>query len=307
MIELKNVSVWFKKGLFGKIQALNNLNLKIEKGSIFGLLGPNGAGKSTAMYCMLGLIRPDYGTVSIMGESVYFGAEIFKKIGYLPEEAHYHLYLTVEEAIRYYADLYNIEISLKKQYELMERFGLLEFKNLKLTHCSKGMKQKVGIIQVLINEKAEILFLDEPTRGLDPITTKELRDCLLERNRYGVTIVLNSHVLSEVEMICNKVAILDKGKVIIQDDLRNLLEHKEDVYLVEFQKTESIPDYVVIKEKTLDTIKGEVSLKHIKQFLFFIFENQIKLYQCELKRFSLEEKFYNIIKMENSHEKTNIG
>lgn len=304
MIEAKNVSVFYKKGLFKKIHALDNFSLNIERGSIFGLLGSNGAGKSTAMYCFLGLIQPDKGSINVMGEPIYPGSPLFKKIGYLPEEPFYHLYLTVEEAVRYYAELYGLEIPKKKQDEMIEKFGLWNFRKLKLSHCSKGMKQKVGIIQTLINEEAQFLFMDEPTRGLDPIATKLLRDCLLERKRKGTTIVLNSHILSEVEMICDRIAILDKGKIILEGDLKQLLAAEKENFVVEFQPVENLPEYILVEEKTKNSIKGLVSIENITEFISFISQNKLRLYECSLKKKSLEEEYFNIFKTGDLNEKT---
>ena len=195
MIVAENVHVRFRRGLRRRqIQALNGLNLEVREGDFFALVGQNGAGKSTAMYCFLGLMKPTSGKVQVMGKTPGLGSPLYEGVAYLPEEPHYHLYLTVEEATRYYASLYGKRIPDKTINEALERLGLAQFKSLRLAKCSKGMKQKVGIAQCLIHE-TRLLFLDEPTRGLDPLVIREFRESLLEIHQRGATIVMNSHVL----------------------------------------------------------------------------------------------------------------
>lgn len=298
MIKAENVSVFFKKGLFKeKIKALNDFSLSVEEGDIFGLLGPNGAGKSTAMYCFLGLIQPDSGDISVFGKKPLPGSEMFKEIAYLPEEPHYHLYLTVEEAVSYYAGLYEKGISRQKVNEAIERVGLTEFKDLRLSKCSKGMKQKVGIAQCLVNTP-RILFLDEPTRGLDPIMVKEFRNILIDMNKSGATIVLNSHILSEIEMICNRAAIINKGKVIAQDELNRLRSLDLETYEVEFDTVDNLPEYINVKIKTPSTIKAEIPVYKLNEFIQFADASKLKVYGCSLKKITLEDAFFNILKGE---------
>jgi ABC-2 type transport system ATP-binding protein len=299
MIEAENVSVLFKRGLFKpNLKALDGFSLKIREGDFFALVGPNGAGKSTAMYCLLGLIQPDSGKISIGGTTPTLGSEMFKEIAYLPEEPHYHLYLTVEEAVGYYASLYGRGITKNEVNEAIERVGLAEYKDLRLSKCSKGMKQKAGIAQCLVNSP-KILFLDEPTRGLDPVAVKEFRDILLDMNKGGSTIVLNSHHLSEVEMICNRVAIMNRGKVIAEDDLTRLRNIDFDTYLVEFEITERLPDYVDIKMKSPNTIKGQIPAEKLSQFIRFAEESNLKVYECLLKKATLEDTFLTILEGED--------
>ncbi|HAM52200.1 MAG TPA: hypothetical protein DCP92_16470 [Nitrospiraceae bacterium] len=298
MIKAENVCLSFRRGFFKeKLKALDDLSLSVHEGDFFALLGPNGAGKSTAMYCFLRLIQPDSGNISVRGNKPYPGSDIFKDIAYLPEEAHYPMYLTVEEAVYYYAALYGNGISPKKIDESIEKVGISEFRDLKLSKCSKGMKQKVGIAQCLLNNP-KILFLDEPTRGLDPITVKEFRDILVDMNRNGATIILNSHVLSEIEMVCNRVAIINKGKVIVQDELKHLRNLDLETYVVEFTITDSVPKYVDVKMSTADTIKADIPTEKLSEFIRFAQESGLKLYECSLKKVSLEDAFFNILKGE---------
>ena len=160
------------------------------------------------------------------------------------------------------------------------------------------MKQKAGIAQCLVNSP-KILFLDEPTRGLDPVAVKEFRDILLDMNQKGSTIVLNSHHLSEVEMICNRVAIMNKGKVIAEDDLNRLRNIDSDTYLVEFQITERLPHYVDIKMKSPSTIKAQIPAEKLSQFIRFTEDSGLKVYECLLKKATLEDTFLTILEGEN--------
>ncbi|HOK80394.1 MAG TPA: ABC transporter ATP-binding protein [bacterium] len=303
MIEAKNVYVSYNRTFRRRVTALSDFNLTVKPGDIFGLLGPNGAGKSTAIYTLLGLLKPDYGTVRVMGEHLYPGSSLFQFISYLPEEAHYHLYLTVEEAINYYAELYGYHPSSKQIKQLLETFGLDEFRQLKLSHCSKGMKQKVGLVQIFLNHNAKIMFLDEPTRGLDPLTTVQFRDMLLEKNKNGVTIFLNSHILSEVEMICNRVAIMDRGHVIIEDELKSLLSRKQNQYEVEFEPCTDIPGYVFVTAKTDSSVKGLIDSERLYDFFDFLKQRKVKLYICALKKTTLEHVFTSIVKGTSNEKK----
>ncbi len=294
MIKAENVTVLFKRSVLRKLKALDNFSLKVNEGDVFALLGPNGAGKSTAMYCFLGLIQPDAGEISINGKKPFPGAPMFKDVAYLPEEPHYHLYLTVEEAVSYYAALYDAGITRQRVREAIEQVGLSEFRDLKLSACSKGMKQKAGIAQCLV-ANPKVVFLDEPTRGLDPVTVKEFRDILKDMNKKGVTIVLNSHVLSEIEMIASRVAIMKNGRVVAQDDMNNLRSVNPDVYAVEFGMTENVPPYVDVKLKTSSSVKGEIHKEKLQEFMQFSVSEHVVVYECSLKKNTLEDSFVHIL------------
>lgn len=296
MVNAENITVTFRTGLFkSKLKALENFSINIKKGDIFALLGPNGAGKSTAMYCFLGLIKPNKGKIKVFDEVPAPGSDIFNKISYLPEEPHYHQYLTVIEALKFYTGLYLKKTDESEIDDVLEKLSLTKFKNLKIQHCSKGMKQKVGI-GVCILSKPELLFLDEPTRGLDPLIVKEFRDILLDMNKKGTTIILNSHILSEVELMCNHVAIINKGKVLKQDSLSAFVKFDEEKYYVEFQASSNIPVFINIQNKTNEIIKGEFESKNISEFMKYIMKNNLKIYQCNLKKISLEDTLYKYLK-----------
>lgn len=296
MIEAENVSVHFKAGLRrGVLKALDGLDLRVEEGDFFALLGQNGAGKSTAMYCLLGLLRPTTGRVNVLGRTPEPGSELYRSIGYLPEEPHYHDYLGVEEAIRYYASLYGDGIPQKRLEDLLERLGLAEFRRLPLRKCSKGMKQKVGIAQCLLSD-ARLLFLDEPMRGLDPLAVRDFRDILVELNHGGTTIVMNSHILSEVEMVANRAAIIHRGRVLVQDDLRHLLEVNASEYVVEVENHPDLPAPFVHEIAADGSARGTVPADRLYELLDFVRERALTLRSCVQRRATLEESFMSILK-----------
>jgi ABC-type multidrug transport system ATPase subunit len=296
VIVAENMQMHFRRGLFrGQVHALNGLSLEVRDGDFFALVGQNGAGKSTAMYCFLGLLKPTSGKVEVMGRKPHLGSPLYENVAYLPEEPHYHLYLTVEEATQYYASLYGKRISAKTVNDVLERLGLAQFKTLPLSKCSKGMKQKVGIAQCLIHE-TRLLFLDEPTRGLDPLLVREFRETLREIHQRGATIVMNSHVLSEIEMLANRVAIIDGGKVIAQDELRNFLTLDRELYNVTFEPNGSMPDYVTLVERLGDVVKGSIPKERLYDFMDYTKISHLQVHECSLKKGSLEDSFFKIVK-----------
>jgi ABC-type multidrug transport system ATPase subunit len=298
VIVAEDVHVHFRTGLFGhRLRALDGLTLEVRDGDFFALVGQNGAGKSTAMYCFLGLLRPTSGKVQIMGQAPELGSRLYKNVAYLPEEPHYHLYLTVEEATRYYSSLYGKRVSDKAIDESLERLGLAQFKKLPLAKCSKGMKQKVGIAQCLIHAP-KVLFLDEPTRGLDPLIVREFRETLREIHQRGATIVMNSHVLSEVEMLANRVAIIDRGKVVVQDELQNLLTLNQELYRVVFDGNGNgaVPEYLTSVERTGHLVRALLPKARLRDFVELVRTSGMLLHECSLKKTSLEESFFNLVK-----------
>jgi ABC-2 type transport system ATP-binding protein len=291
-----DVHVHFRRGLIRKqVRALNGLSLEVRERDFFALVGQNGAGKSTAMYCFLGLLRPNSGKVQVLGRIPDLGSPLYEGVAYLPEEPHYHLYLTVEEATRYYASLYGKRIPSKTINDVLDRLGLEQFKSLPLAKCSKGMKQKVGIAQCLIHE-TRLLFLDEPTRGLDPLVVREFRETLRDIHKRGATIVMNSHVLSEIEMLANRVAIIERGKVVVQDELRNLLTLDQELYSVAFEGNGAVPDYLTGVEQVGGVVRASIPKERLYEFMDYTRVSGLHLHECSLKKNSLEDSFFKIVK-----------
>lgn len=199
---------------------VDNLNLQVESGEIFGFLGPNGAGKTTTIKMLLGIIGQSSGVANVLGREAG-DIEIHKRISYLPEKPYYYEYMSGLELVVFYASLFGIRDNDRCK-ELLRRVNLANDMNRPLSTYSKGMQQRVGLAQSLINNP-ELLFLDEPTGGLDPIAHIEIRDLILQFREEGKTVFISSHELSDVERICDRVAIINKGQLVAQGRLTDLL------------------------------------------------------------------------------------
>lgn len=213
------------RSIFGsKLTAVDNLSLQVPVGTVFGFLGPNGAGKTTTLNMLLGNVRPTNGTAKIFGLPIS-NVEVRRQIGFLPEKFQFHDFLTAEEFLNFHAQLYGIPHRLRQQRirGVLKAVGLFERRHSKIREYSKGMQQRLGIAQALINEP-NLVILDEPTSGLDPIGRRDVRDIILALKEQGVTVFLNSHLLSEVEMTCDAVGIINKGKLVFQGTMEELLQ-----------------------------------------------------------------------------------
>lgn len=295
MIRANNLCVSFRRGLRRRrIQALHGFDLEVERGDVFALLGPNGAGKSTAMYCFLGLIRPEKGSVSVLGRTPAPGSPMFQRIGYLPEEPHYHLYLTVREAIGYYGALGRDPLPVGRVDEAIDRVGLGDAADLRLSKCSKGMRQKAGIAACLLRP-VDLLLMDEPTRGLDPMTVSLLRSILLDLNARGTTIVINSHVLSEVEAVCTRAAIIDAGRVVVQDRLEALTSVDPQRFSLDLELDGEPPAFIHVVRRDGRSLRGEIDSADLEDLLVWVRSNGAVLRACSHKRVSLEDAFMTIL------------
>jgi ABC-2 type transport system ATP-binding protein len=290
---------------FGDVKALDRVSLRVNEGEIFGFLGPNGAGKSTFVKIILDLITPSQGVARIFGKpSKSFYSR--KNVGFLPENIVPYKFLTVEEFIKFHAELSEIpgDRINKEINNCIDALGLGEKRKKKLGTLSKGLMQKVGIAQAVLG-RPKLLFLDEPTSGLDPIAIRELRRLLLEMKNRGTTIFLNSHFLSEVERTCDRIAILNKGKVIktgSQSDLSTQKKYLEvvadgftDAMAFEINKFCSRPGERNgnVLRFFPENVNDSVSIHRI------IIDHKGKLVSISWKGESLEEVFYRLIKDEN--------
>jgi len=197
-----------------KVHALNGLNLTIRQGEIFGLLGPNGSGKTTTIKLLLGLLRPTGGSVSVLG---YPAAHVSKNalIGYLPEESYLYRFLTGEETLVFYGRLFGLrgEALRRRVNELLDLVRLdRRARKRALKEYSKGMTRRIGLAQALINDP-ELIVLDEPTTGLDPIGTREMKDMIIDLRAQGKTVLMCSHLLADVQDVCDRIAILYQGEL----------------------------------------------------------------------------------------------
>jgi len=206
---------------YGSIKAVDGLNLEIAEGDFFGFLGPNGAGKTTTIRMLTGIIEPDDGKITIAGNIYPNLKPILNMIGVVPESRGFYEWMTAKEYLLFFAQLYNIPCPHKKIDELLGKVNLSERKNSAIATFSRGMKQRLGLARALVNDP-KILFLDEPTLGLDPQGQEEIQNLLKQLNKNGVTIFLSSHQLNEVSNLCSRVAIINKGRLVAQGTISEL-------------------------------------------------------------------------------------
>jgi len=207
-----------------EVKAVDNLDLTVDRGEVFGFLGPNGAGKTTTVQMLMQIIFPTSGKGNLLGRPIGdVGAR--QKIGYLPELFQFHNFLRADEFLNFHARLYGVpsDRRLSRVHEVLELVGLGDSINSRIRTFSKGMLQRIGIGQAIINEP-ELLFLDEPTSALDPMGRRDVRDLILQLRDQGTTVFLNSHLLSEVETTCTQVGILNHGKLIRVGNLDSLMQ-----------------------------------------------------------------------------------
>ncbi len=217
ILETKNLTKYY-----GKALGIKDVNIKVEEGEIFGFIGPNGAGKSTTIRLLMSLIYPTSGEAKLFGkDAIEFGPEVRENIGYLPSEIFYYDKMKVRELLNYSASFYNKDCSkrIKELSDIME----LDL-NRRIEDLSYGNKKKVGIVQGLLHEP-KLIILDEPTGGLDPLMQQKFFNIIREENKKGATILFSSHILSEVQELCHRVAVIKDGSIIEVADIKTLREN----------------------------------------------------------------------------------
>ncbi len=287
------------------IPALEKVSISVEQGEIFGLLGPNGAGKTTFVKLLLSIVHPTLGTATILGYPL--GQRILKEqCGYLPENHRYPGFLNAIDTLIFFGRLNGIQKSILKDKvcSLLEKVGLKDWTHVKTKKFSKGMLQRLGLAQALINDP-KILFLDEPTDGVDPIGRKEIRDLLLNLKAQGTTIFLNSHLLSEVEMICDRVAILNKGKVVRTGTILELTAQKL-AYVIQLSSpiTDAIRErmhqtILPIEYKYTSLIVSLNNKSELNTVIDILRESGIGIESLTQQKTSLEDYFIQIMKGES--------
>ena len=213
--------------LRARVRAVNDVSFEIHRGEVFGLLGPNGSGKSTTIKILLGLLNKSSGAVSVLGK-LPSDVTVKERIGYLPEESYLYPFLNARETLDYYAKLFGLDSTIRKRRidELLDMVGLTAVQYRAVREYSKGMQRRIGIAQALINDP-EFLILDEPTTGLDPLGTRQVKDLIIELGRRGKTILLSSHLLSDVEDCVDRMVILYGGKIQAEGTCDELLESRD--------------------------------------------------------------------------------
>ena len=285
----------------GKITALEDVTLSVKEGVIFGLLGPNGAGKTTLIKIVLGILFPTSGSATVLERPIN-DIQIKEKIGYLPENHRYPDFLKGGEVLDYFARLSAVEKNrLKKnKAELLKLVNLEKWENTKIKKYSKGMQQRLGLAQAMMNDP-NILFLDEPTDGVDPIGRKEIREVLLHFKEEGKTIFLNSHLLSEVEMICDEVAILDKGKLIRRGTVEELTSPSKTFRIQTSKVTKNLlnglePHTIEMDQQNSAIQVTVASQKKLNAIIDHLRANDIDIKGVVPHKQSLEESFIEILK-----------
>jgi ABC-2 type transport system ATP-binding protein len=217
----------FKTGFIPKKKKiLKGISLSVNQGEIFGYLGPNGAGKTTTIKCVLGLIFPDRGDIRVLGQP-HLSLPAKEQIGFLPENPYFHDYLSATEFLQYYIRLFKRSDGggTKRIEDMINLVGLEQSAHVRLRKFSRGMLQRIGLAQALLNEP-RLVILDEPLGGLDPLGRKEIRDVIVRIRDEGKTVFLSSHILQDIEMICDRVAIIVNGQIVNQGELQSLISEK---------------------------------------------------------------------------------
>ena len=215
-----------------KVRALNSLSLEVKKGEIFGLLGPNGSGKTTTLKLLLGLLFPSEGEIKVLGQPAS-NVEKNEHIGYLPEESYLYRFLNAEETLDFYGRLFKMsgEERRKRSAELIEKVGLGHAKKRQLKEYSKGMTRRIGLAQALINNP-DLVLLDEPTSGLDPLGTDDMKRMILELKAQGKTVLMCSHLLADVQDVCDRIAILYGGELKVMGRVEDLLKEQDETQIL---------------------------------------------------------------------------
>lgn len=307
-IQVSGLTKVYRSTLSSGVKALDALDLTVEAGEIFGLLGPNGAGKTTLVKILLSVVHPTQGTASLFGAPVKDPAAR-ARIGFLPENHRFPEFLTPAQMLDLYGRLAGVPAATRKSRteELLGLVNMGKWRDVKIKKFSKGMMQRVGIAQAMMNDP-DLLFLDEPTDGVDPIGRREIRDVLATLQDRGKTIFLNSHLLSEVEQLCTSVAILNKGKKIREgavDDLTRVETHFDLITTpIPGQLLTELAAKVNISEQKsaaeLSTYRlAQADRAALNQVIDTLRQHNIEIDEVRPMRQSLEERFVAEVTVDN--------
>jgi len=287
---------------FGSFEAVKDVSFTVNKGDVFGFLGPNGAGKSTTIRCLLSLISPDKGTVELFGQSLAKNrSDILKNIGSIIEKPDFYKYLSAQKNLEIFARISGANVSAKDIAEMLDFVGLGNRAKHKVKGFSHGMKQRLGIAQTLLH-KPELIILDEPTTGLDPQGIVEIRNLILRlKNEQNKTILLSSHQLSEIELIANRMVIINQGKSVVEGEVSSLLNSEET--LVRIELNDAVKGERIIREKlnvsaVTQTAANELEVNitkiRVPELCKALIDADLAIHAIEPKR-KLEDYFMKII------------
>lgn len=302
VIETKNLSKVYEGAMRGQdVRALDDLSIAVHEREIFGYLGPNGSGKTTTIKMLLGLIFPTSGSIAILGSKDIDSPDIKRKIGYLPEGAYYPDFLRGEEILRFYGSLYGLRgKQLERRVdETLDTVGMTRARKRLLRGYSKGMRQRIGLAQALLSDP-QVLILDEPTTGLDPVARKEMRDLLVQLRAQGKSLLISSHELLEVELISDRVGILYEGVLQTMGTINELLTDRDmtvDVTGVTEQAIKSLAGRGITAE---DVVESRARLRVPPVMSLYDALDAIKAAQLNVasvapRRETLEELFVRVV------------
>ncbi|MEP0766010.1 MAG: ABC transporter ATP-binding protein [Fimbriimonadia bacterium] len=299
-IETHGLRKKFRSLLGKELVAVDGLDLSVERGSVFGLLGPNGAGKTTTIQMLLGNVRPTGGSGTLLGKPLGHTATK-QHIGFLPEKFQFHDFLTAEEFLHFHGRLVGMDWPdlRRRTDEVLETVGLSDRRKSQIREFSKGMQQRIGLAQAILHQPA-LVILDEPTSALDPIGRRDVRDVIRHLKQRGATVMLNSHLLSEVEMACDSVAIINKGRVVRHGTLDSLLLSKSVVEVeardVTQEALDALDRFARVISRDADRYTVAVSSdEDIPEVATTLVRHNAKLMQMHYQRESLEEFFIRTI------------
>ena len=292
-------------------RVLHGVSFAVREGEIYGFVGPNGAGKTTTLKVLMGLIRPTSGSASILGCDVT-ESDFRRHIGFLPENPYFYPFLTGREILRFYARLSGVGAGIlaERVQDLLELVGLAHASEARLGTYSKGMLQRVGIAQALIHDP-EVAFLDEPMSGLDPIGRKDIRDIILRLKAEGKTVFMNTHILSDVEMICDRVAIIVKGRIRYEGPIREFLKEEEmrsDIVLARLPAAvgKSLSERYKARVQTVgEQVEVQVRDGQVRDVLEAALEAGAEILSVTQNRISLEHIFLEAV--EEGEEADAVG
>ncbi len=285
---------------YGRIEALKGVSIRVEKGEIYGLLGQNGAGKTTLIKVLLGIVHKTDGSADLLGAPAG-SVGVRQQVGYLPEDHRFPEYHTAASLMDFYGQLYGMPRTERRRKipEMLEIVGIKSRMNYRIRTYSKGMKQRLGIAQAMFHDP-QVIFLDEPTDGVDPVGRREIRD-LMERLRgEGKTLFLNSHLLGEVEQICDRVAILQRGELARQGTVADLTK-QTDCYVIRLAAGQQFPsDEVVSLGYSVEAANEQVEVvlptgKSIDPVLDLLHRKNLNLRHLVEKKQSLEDVFVSMV------------
>ena len=286
--------------VFGDRAAVKSLTLQVEQGEVFGFLGPNGAGKTTSMKMLLGLVAPTSGTASLLGAPIGDRATL-ARIGFLPEHFRFQDWLTAREFLSFHGELLGMKVhDLKLRLDaLLERVGLSAFHNKQLRTFSKGMLQRIGLAQALLNRPA-LVFLDEPTSGLDPVGRRLVRDIIRKLREQGTSVFLNSHLLSEIEVTCDRVAFIRHGEVIRVIEMDSLSQNSSLVTIRASGLTAEALAGLARWGENIQAINGQLTMtihneSDLPEITRYLVTQNVEVYAITPNHISLEEIFVQTV------------